>query len=72
MAYIPYRDANEVPASDRVDDNDNIIQVHSVNGPCMKLHYQLYAELMRGDGPLSFVQREMVATVVSSINKCHY
>lgn len=46
MAFIPYRDSNEVPACDRVDDNDNIIQVHAVNSPCMKLHYQLYAELI--------------------------
>lgn len=72
MAFIQYRDQADVPVNDRVDDNDNIIQVHAVNSPCMKVHFQLYAELMRGDGPLSFVQREMVATVVSATNKCHY
>jgi alkylhydroperoxidase family enzyme len=72
MAFIQYRDDAEIPEQDRVDDRDHIIQVHSVNSPCMKLHFQLYAELMRGKGPLGLVQREMVATLVSSINGCHY
>jgi alkylhydroperoxidase family enzyme len=38
----------------------------------MRLHYELYVELMRGPGPLSRVQREMIAVAVSSANHCHY
>ncbi len=72
MSFIRYVASSEIPDADRVDDNDRIIQVHGVHSRCMKMHHQLYAELMRGPGPLTLVQREMVATVVSSINRCHY
>jgi len=72
MAYIKYRSANEIPASSRVDDSDNIIQIHGVHPAVMKGHFDLYVHLMRRPGPLSFVQRELIAVVVSSINQCHY
>lgn len=72
MAFIQYLPKSEIPAEHQVNDDDNIIQVHGVNPPVMKQHYEMYARLMRGDGPLSFVQREMVATVVSGINRCKY
>ena len=72
MAFIQYPDPDEIPARDRVADDDNIIRIHGVNSPVMGMHYRLYAELMRGRGPLTLVQREMVATVVSAINRCHY
>lgn len=72
MAFIRYIPPSEIPADQRVADDDNIIQIHGVNPPVMKQHFELYASLMRGKGPLTFVQREMVATVVSGINLCEY
>ena len=51
---------------------DNVIMVHSLNPKSMKLHYDLYAHLMRGKSDLSRVQREMIAVVTSALNRCHY
>jgi alkylhydroperoxidase family enzyme len=51
---------------------DNIIKIHSLNVKSMKTHYDLYAHLMRGRSELSQVQREMIAVLVSSINRCNY
>ena len=38
----------------------------------MRQHYELYRELMYGRGPLSRLQREMIAVVVSAANDCYY
>ena len=51
---------------------DNILKIHSLNPRSLKLHYELYAHLMRGKSPLSRLQREMIAVVVSVANECHY
>jgi alkylhydroperoxidase family enzyme len=72
MAYIDYLDPDEIPEADRVDDDDNIIRIHGVHSRTMRLHHDLYRELMYGPGPLSRVQREMIAVVVSAANDCHY
>ena len=72
MAFIEYIDPEQLPPDQRVADSDNIIQVHSVHPAVMKQHFDLYVQLMRRNGPLTFVQREMVATVVSGINRCKY
>lgn len=71
MAFIQYC-ADEVPESDRVLDDDNIIQIHSIHSRVMKLHHELYIELMHKPGPLSRKQREMIAVLCSSLNNCHY
>ena len=72
MAYIDYVPESEIAPEHRVADKDNIIQVHRVHPEVMRLHYDLYLELMHKAGPLSRVQREMVALVVSVENGCHY
>ncbi len=72
MAWIRYLAGDEIPPDQQVEDTDHIIQIHGVNAPVMKQHHALYAQLMRGSGPLTFIQREMVAVVVSKINGCHY
>ena len=72
MAWIRYKSVDEIPQKHQVEDSDHVIQIHGVNAPVMKQHYELYARLMRGPGPLTFIQREMVAVVVSKINGCHY
>jgi hypothetical protein len=38
----------------------------------MSASMRFYAALMFGEGPLMRAQREMLATVVSRINVCHY
>ncbi|WP_420634222.1 hypothetical protein [Candidatus Palauibacter sp.] len=72
MAFIDYPDASEIPEQDRVADDDNIIRVHGVHSRTIRLHYDLYRELMYGAGPLSRTQREMIAVTVSGLNDCHY
>ncbi len=51
---------------------DNIIWIHSQNPSAMEAHYKLYAVAMRGRSPLTRVQREMIAVVVSALNHCQY
>lgn len=72
MAFIDYLPQDQIPESDRVPDEDNIIQVHSVHSRVMRLHYDLYVETMHKPSPLSRRQRELVAVVVSAINGCVY
>lgn len=49
-----------------------IVRIKSLNPPALKQSIGLYATIMRGDSPLSRVQREMLAVVVSRVNDCHY
>ncbi len=51
---------------------DNILKIHSLNPPSLQAHFDLYATVMRGKSDLSLAQREMIAVVSSSANKCHY
>ncbi len=81
MAYVPYiseQDASPELSSkydkyrDPAGHVDNILRIHGLNPPSMDAHVQLYTTLMHRRSPLSRVQREMIAVVVSSINECHY
>lgn len=72
MAFIDYPDPSAIPEEDRVADDDNIIRIHGVHSRVIRLHYDLYRELMYGPGPLSRIQREMIAVVVSGLNACRY
>jgi alkylhydroperoxidase family enzyme len=72
MAFIDYEPDDRIPEADRVADRDNILRVHGVHSKVMRLHYDLYRELMYGPSPLSRMQREMIAVVVSATNGCHY
>ena len=72
MAFIDYIDGNAIPSADRVPDDDNILRIHGVHHRTMRQHYDLYRELMYGRSPLSRIQREMIAVVVSAANECHY
>lgn len=51
---------------------DNILAVHSLNPPTLRAHADLYHTVMHAKSPLSRSEREMIAVVVSAINKCHY
>lgn len=51
---------------------DAIIKLHSHNPGALEAHLRLYVEAMHKPGPLSRLERELIAVVVSRINKCHY
>ncbi len=72
MAFIDYVAEGSIPAADRVPDGDNILRIHGVHSRTMRQHYDLYRQLMYGRGPLSRIQREMIAVVVSAENRCRY
>lgn len=51
----------------------NIVKLFSVRPKSMRAFVELYKVVMHDDeSPLSRVQREMIATVVSKVNQCHY
>ena len=72
MAFIKYVARESIPESDRISDEDNILRIHGVHSRVLKLHYELYLELMHRPGPITRIQREMIGTMVSSINGCVY
>jgi hypothetical protein len=72
MAFIKYVSPELIPESDRISDEDNILRIHAVHSRMLKLHYELYVELMHRPGPITRIQREMIGTMVSSINGCVY
>jgi alkylhydroperoxidase family enzyme len=72
MAFIPYVSADVLSPEDRVADPDNIIQIHAVHPAVMRQHYDLYKQLMHGDGPLTRRERELLGVRVSALNHCHY
>ncbi len=72
MAHVRYVPEDQIPQGDRVPDRDNVIRIHGVHARVMRHHYELYAELMRGPGPLSRFQRELIALAVSSSNNSRY
>jgi hypothetical protein len=46
MAFIPYLPPDDLTLEDRVPDQDNVLRVHGVHSLAMRLHYDLYRELM--------------------------
>jgi len=51
---------------------DHILAVHSLNPEGMRAHLTLYRATMHGTPGLPKVDREMIATLVSGLNGCHY
>lgn len=51
---------------------DNIMQIHSLNTKGMAAHNTLYRSAMAGTAGLRKVERELIALLVSNINKCDY
>jgi len=49
-----------------------VIKVSSLNAPVLSAWVEVYKRLMFGPSPLSRAERELVATVVSVENGCHY
>ena len=51
----------------------NIVRLFSVRPKSMRAFVALYKVVMHDENsPLSRMQREMIATVVSKVNGCHY
>ena len=50
----------------------NLLKAQSLNPSVMQAGGRLYVSIMHGESPLSRAQREMLALVVSSANKCRY
>ena len=50
----------------------NVLRAYSIRPRHLLLWNALYDELMRGESGLTKAQREMIAVVVSTANRCHY
>lgn len=50
----------------------NIVRIASPNPKVMETMMPFYRAIMFRPSPLSRQQRELIATVTSVINKCHY
>jgi len=51
----------------------NIVRLFSARPKSMRAFVELYKVVMHDeDCPLTRMQREMIATVVSKVNECHY
>ncbi|GAB4324089.1 MAG: hypothetical protein Kow0074_16770 [Candidatus Zixiibacteriota bacterium] len=78
IGYISYSDGSpelqrlyrEYGGRDRCP--ANIIRISGVNPRVMEGHVKLYRAIVTADSPLSRHRQEMIAVVVSALNKCHY
>ncbi|HLB04069.1 MAG TPA: hypothetical protein VJK66_03545 [Gaiellaceae bacterium] len=50
----------------------NIVKAMSLSPSVLARSIELYREIMFGDSELSRTDRELLATVVSKANDCHY
>jgi len=50
----------------------NIVRAMSLNPPILRASMDFYQAVMFSRSPLSRGQRELIATVVSTLNGCHY
>jgi len=57
------------PVSGRVD---HILTIHSLHPRGLEGHHSVYSAVMRSTRALRKAEREMIALVVSTINRCHY
>ena len=50
----------------------NILRIQSLNPPVLQASLEMYLKVIHGESGLSRGLREMIATVVSRANHCHY
>jgi uncharacterized peroxidase-related enzyme len=50
----------------------NVLRAYSFSEPKLRAFVDMYNDLMLADSPLSKLEREMIAVVVSSANHCYY
>jgi hypothetical protein len=72
-ALYPPEYAAEVPAVRRPDGGaDSIVAAHSLIPEALRHAMSAYGVLLAPDLPLSRRRHEMIATVVSALNRCFY
>lgn len=49
-----------------------VLMIQSLSPATIKSHTQLYLDIMFAQSPLTRIEREVIATVVSVANRCHY
>jgi hypothetical protein len=59
-------------AAARAGTVDNVIKVQSLDSGALLSHVNLYNAVVLETSPLSRARREMIGTVVSAANRCHY
>lgn len=59
-------------AAERAGRVFNIVRAMSPNPPVLRASMGIYQAIMFGESPLPRGLRELLATVVSRINLCHY
>ncbi|MCB9839146.1 MAG: peroxidase-related enzyme [Phycisphaeraceae bacterium] len=81
MAYIATIDPRDAEGDlrdlyDRVGNPDGtideVMRVHSLNPESLRTHFELYVSACHKPSPLSRIEREIVAVVVSRWNQCRY
>jgi hypothetical protein len=72
-AFYPPEYAGEVPAVTRPDGGaDSISAAHSLIPEALRHALSTFGVLLAPDLPLARRQHEMIATVVSALNRCFY
>ena len=59
-------------ASEKLGFVPNVLRVYALRPRHLELWDAFYDDLMRGESGLTKPQREMIAVVVSTVNRCHY
>jgi alkylhydroperoxidase family enzyme len=78
IEQVPFEDADGLlkrqfeEAVERAGRVWNIVHVMSVNPRALRDSIRLYSTLMKAESPLTRIQRELLATVVSAELECHY
>lgn len=57
---------------DKIGFVPNVLLAHAFDPVRLRQFAELYNRLMMGESPLSKLEREMIAVVVSARNRCHY
>ena len=78
IGYISYEDASDKlkklyeQMGGESKTPANIVRIAGFNLRAMEAHVGFYRTIMFQKSPITRHQREMIATVVSVINNCHY
>ena len=59
-------------AEERLGFIPNVLRIYALRPRHLELWNEFYGDLLRGDSGLTKEQREMIAVVVSTANRCHY
>ena len=59
-------------ALERAGRISNVLRISSLNPRTLATWVKLYRDVMFAESPLTRVERELIAVVVSQVNGCHY